>query len=700
MKQVVQPLSGGAVRVVDVPRPIAGPTDVLVRTTASLISAGTERAVTSLAQSSLLSKARARPDLVRQVVRKARADGVREAVTAVRNRLGGELPLGYSAAGVVEEVGSAVAGVTPGALVATGSAGHGEYQVVPGLLCAPVPDGVAPEHAAFATVASIALHGFRLAGVDAGSTVAVVGLGLVGQLAARLARAAGCRVVGVDVAELPIERAGAAGVLALRDKGQDTTEAIVRWAGGAGVDAVLVTAADRSSAIVQRVPALCRDRATVVIVGDVGMDLSRRDLYEKELTVRVARSYGPGRYERSYEEWGVDYPPGQVRWTEGRNQRAVLDLLSDGRLAVADLVTHRFTIDEAPQAYELIESRREPYLGVILDYPAVARPEAPIRLGGGRPVTGEPGVGLIGAGAFASGVLLPAFTDAGFSRFVAVASASGLTARSVGERAGFARAVSGGDAVIDDPDVGIVVIATAHDAHGPLAAQALAAGKSVWCEKPLALTDDELEAVEAAWRSGGGVLFVGFNRRFSPAVERVRGHLSAGSGPVVITYRANAGPVPADHWYRDRRQGGRLLGEVCHFVDTCAAIAGDIVDVQAFASAGGELLLADDFVLCLRHADGSLSTISYAAGGHHSVEKERVEVLGRGRSAVIVDYREVVLDGKAEKLGAQDKGHRAAVAAFRAAVLSGDQRRSFGLDASRAVLRAAGSLGRSPSGEG
>ncbi|MGH9228826.1 MAG: bi-domain-containing oxidoreductase [Acidimicrobiales bacterium] len=700
MKQVVQPLSGGAVRVMDVPRPVAGATEALVRTRVSLISAGTERALASLAQSNLLAKARARPDLVRQVVRKARADGVRDTVAAVRGRLGGDLPLGYSACGVVEEVGEAVLGVAPGSLVATGSAGHAEYQAVPGLLCAPVPEGVEPGQAAFATIGSIALHGFRLAGVDAGSTVAVIGLGLVGQMASRLALAAGCRVVGLDVAPLPLERATAAGVLALHDESEATTEAVRRWAGHGGVDAVLVAAGDRSSQILQRAPGLCRDRATIVVVGDVGMDLSRRDLYEKELSVRVSRSYGPGRYERSYEEWGVDYPAGQVRWTEGRNQAAVLDLLARGRLVVDDLITHRFHIDDAAAAYRLIEERSEPYLGVLVEYPADARPEVPVRLSDSRAGSGEPGVGMIGAGAFASGVLVPALRDAGFCRFVSVTSASGLTARRVGERTGFEQAVSGVDAVIADPEVEVVVIASTHNSHGALATQALEAGKSVWCEKPLALNVEELDAVGEALRRGGGVLFVGFNRRFSPAVARVREHFAGGAGPLVITYRVSAGPVSAGHWYGDRRQGGRLLGEVCHFVDTCAAIAGNVVDVVAFGSTGGELLLADDFVVALRHADGSLSTISYAAGGDSGVEKERVEVLGRGHSAVISDYRSVILDGKPEKGGRQDKGHRAAVAAFREAVLAGDPSRSVGFESSRVVLAAAASLGRRESGDG
>jgi predicted dehydrogenase len=448
----------------------------------------------------------------------------------------------------------------------------------------------------------------------------------------------------------------------------------------------------------RRAPEFCRDRAVMVVVGDVGMDLSRRDLYQKELTVRVARSYGPGRYDRSYEDWGVDYPAEQVRWTEGRNQRAVLDLLATGRLKVDDLITHRFPIDRAEQAYELIETRSEPFVGIVLEYPVTARPESAIRLAPAPKLLGSSGkgVGLVGAGAFASGVLLPAFAAAGFDRFVSIASASGLTARGVGERKGFEKAVSGAEGVIEDPDVDVVVVATAHDSHAEITARALAAGKAVWCEKPLALTVDDLASVEDAQRIGGGVLFVGFNRRFSPSVFRVREHFAGGTGPLVITYRVNAGQVPDDHWYRDRRQGGRLLGEVCHFVDTCAAIAGDIVDVHAFAAGNGELLLGDDFTVCLRHVDGSLSTISYAAGGHRSTEKERVDILGRGRSAVIGDFREVVLDGERERLKGQDKGHASAVKAFRDLIDTGGPNPSFGISSSQAILSAAATLGLAP----
>ena len=701
MKQVVQPVAGGPVRVIDVPRPVIGPTEVLVQTAASIVSAGTERAVTALAQSSLLAKARARPDLVRQVIKKARTEGVSQAARAVKVRLGDDVPLGYSAAGIAVEVGEAVAGVAPGQLVATGGAGranHADFQAVPALLCSAVPEGVPPTDAAFATVASVALHGLRLGEVGPGGKVVVIGLGLLGQLAVRLAQASGCDVAGIDVAEGPVERARQTGALGLVEAGDDTTKAIVEWSRGRGADAVLLMAATKSSAVAARATEICRDRASVVVVGDVGLELDRRPFYERELTLRFARSYGPGRHDRSYEEWGVDYPAGLVRWSEGRNQEAVLDLLAGGRLEVADLVTHRFAIADAADAYELVESRSEPFVGIAFDYPNAPAVEEPIILKPPRS-NAAPGVGLVGAGAFASGVLIPAFKQAGFERFVAVASASGLSARRMAERAGFEKAVSGADAVIEDPDVDVVVIATPHDTHATFAARALRAGKHVFCEKPLVLTMDELDDVEAAWRESGRVLFVGFNRRYSEPVNLVREHFDSGSGPLVITYRVNAGKLPASHWYHDRRQGGRLLGEVCHFIDTCAALVNSaLTDVNAMSSGtAGDLLLHDELLISLRYADGSLASVSYASDGCSTTPKERVEVLGRGRTAVIDDFRSLALDGRSVPVKVRGKGHEAAVRTFRGLVSTADTVQADPITSTSTTLAAAAALRRTTS---
>jgi predicted dehydrogenase/threonine dehydrogenase-like Zn-dependent dehydrogenase len=736
VKSVVQPIKGGPVEVLDVPRPIPEPTEVLVRTLASVISPGTERAVTKLAQSSLLAKARARPDLVRQVVRKARTDGLAATAQSVRGRLAEDLPLGYSAAGEVVEVGSAVSGPRVGQLVATGGAGkanHAEFQAVPGLLCVSVPNGVPAKDAAFTTVASIALHGLRLAEVGPGSKVVVIGLGLVGQLAARLGMAAGCDVMGIDPAAHARITAAGSGVQALDELGEATTEQILSWSRGRGADAVLVCAASHSSAPVTRAPAVCRDRATIVIVGDVGLNLDRTPFYERELSLRFARSYGPGRYDMSYEAWGVDYPVGQVRWTEGRNFEAVLDLMAAGRLKVADLVTHCYDISDAAAAYELIDKRADPYLAIELTYPKpdaevpvlprrtvssasgsspssppatigpaipasrlpltgvppVSSPSGPLALASspsseppasGTPSAGAPaGIGWIGAGAFSTGTLLPAFRRAGFKRFVAVTSAGGVTAQRAADRYHFDKAVSGTFPVIDDPDVGIVVIATPHDTHAELTVLALKDGRHVWCEKPVALSIDELTQVEAAWEASERQLMIGFNRRWSPAVLPAQVALAGMASPKFLVYRVAAGPVPDGHWYTDRRQGGRILGEVCHFVDTAQALIGADIEETVSGLAGdrhgrgggdGRVVPGNDAVVSLRFADGSLATICYGSA-LPKAGKEWIEVTSGSHRLVIDDFRSLKMDGKTLWRGRQDKGHRACAAAFRQAATGG-----------------------------
>lgn len=695
MKQVVQSTSGGEPRLVEVPRPQIGPTEVLVQTEVSIISAGTERAVTHLAASSLLSKARARPDLVRKVIQKAKDEGVRSTLENVRNRLQSEIPLGYSASGITLEVGEAVAGIRPGQLVATGGAGkanHAEFQAVPGLLCAAVPEGVSPASAAFSTIASIALHGLRLADLSPGAHVVIVGLGLVGQLAARLAQASGYLVAGIDVGAFQTKRAAASGILALEERGAETTAALLEWTRGLGADAVIVTASSPSSDPIRRCPEICRDRGIIVVVGDVALDLERTPLYERELSLRFARSYGPGRYERSYEEWGVDLPPGFVRWSEGRNMTAILDLIAAGRLEVEDLVTHRFGIDQAPAAYRLLSSKEEPYLAIALTYPAEKPHVAPqTPRSRARPGSAaEPGVGLIGAGSFAQATLVPALKNAGFQRFVSVSSAHGLSAARVAASSGFDSIAQSPQEVIEDPGVDLVVIATPHSSHAAFTSAALRAGKNVYCEKPLALTHEELNEVEGALHESGRILFVGFNRRWSPPVATVRSHIAARPGAVVIDYLVNAGPVPEGHWYEDRREGGRLLGEVSHFIDTCSAITGAApTSVDAVASGPGELLLSDSFSVALSYPGGTLASISYAAHGHPSTSKETIRILGQGHSLTIDDFRQVIVDGERTRLPRQDKGHQRQMEVLRDALSSGAFAAEIFLATSKAALDAA-----------
>ena len=673
MKQIVQSLRDGTLRVIDTPAPSVGPTEVLVATRRSVISSGTERAVRKLASASLLAKARARPELVRQVIAKARVDGVQSTLSSVRNRLDDQMTLGYSAAGTVVAVGGSVDGVRPGDRVATAGVGHGELQLVPMGLCAKVPDGVADDEAAFATIASIALHGLRLAELGPGACVCVIGLGLLGQLAVRLAVASGYRAFGIDIRPDLVERARAAGAEAAVESGSATTALVKAWSRGRGADAVLMTAATASSEPMRRAPAVLRDRGRIVVVGDVGLELERTPLYEHEISVVVARSYGPGRYDRSYEDWGVDYPIGHVRWTVARNLEAVLDLLATGRLSVDDLVSHRYDIGDAEQAYASLSSGTGA-LAVQLTYGrSVDELMAPTRFTISARRTGVGGVGMIGAGLYAKVTLLPAMKEAGFDRLATVASKTGLSARLLAEKAGFERVAPSVDALLGDPDVDTVFVASSHDSHASLVTDALKAGKHVFCEKPLTLTEPELDEVIAGWAAAPGQLVVGFNRRYSPAIATIRELVAGSARPPVMVVRVNAGRLGESHWYNDRTQGGRLLGEASHFVDTCGAIAASPVkSVQVIALSDRELLLTDNFVITISYESGAMATIVYTTEGHASTPKESIEVLVDGHTAFVDDFRAVTVDGKTTKYAKQDKGHVAELRAFRRLVRFGE----------------------------
>ena len=695
MKQVVQQASGGDVRVIDVPVPTIGPTEVLVRTVVSTVSAGTEAAMMSLAQSSLASKAKARPDLVRQVIAKAKQDGVAATTRAVRARLDDLIPLGYSAAGEAVEVGEAVRGIAPGDLVATGGAGranHAEYQSVPGNLCVRIPDGVSVENASFSTIASIAMHGIRQAEATAGEFVAVIGAGLIGRLTLRLARASGLFAYAVDISDDAVRWCIEDGFEASVSS-ERTSSSVRSWSHGRGADAVIITAAGRDSSAVEQAMTLCRDRGRIVVVGDVQLDIDRRQFYEHELELRIARSYGPGRYERSFEEYGIDYPAQYIRWTEQRNMESVLDFMRLGRVTFDDLVTHTFPIEKAPDAYRMIRDRSEPYTAIQLTCSRQhARPNAPRARTESRAPAGTR-LGVIGAGTFTRGVLLPALRAAGFSEVVKVASGSGLSAAHLAETASATKGAGTTDEVLSDPDVDCLVIATPHSSHAELIVAGLNAGKSVFTEKPLALTFDELDKIEGALETASGMLFAGFNRRWSAPIRRARTVIAATGSPSMINYRVNAGPVPDGHWYEDRREGGRLIGEICHFVDTCEYLAGQpAASVNALASAETETLLSESFIVSLRYPNGSLATISYGAGGHPQTPKERIEIMNGGHTIVVDDFRTLSIDGETTRLRGQDKGHRGEARSFFELVSTGDTSGCSGISAMRTTLLAAAAL--------
>ena len=683
MKQVTQRLRDGEIEVLEVPAPVLGPDGVIIDVRASLLSAGTERNKVETGRKNLIGKARARPDQVRSVIDKARRDGLRATADAVRARLDEPSPLGYSAAGVVTEVGTRVRGIAPGDRVACGGATavHAELVHVPGNLCVRLPDEVSFTDGAFTTVGSIALHAVRQADVRLGERVAVIGLGLEGQLAAQLLEAAGCRVVGIDLSgELVAlaERLGAIDYGTVR--GSFDREAPPQEA--SDCDAVLVTAATRSDDPIELAAELCRDRGRVVVVGDVGLTLPRAPYYEKEIELRLSRSYGPGRYDREYEERGLDYPVGYVRWTERRNMEAFVNLVADKKVDVAPLIASRVPLDEAPTAYErLLGTDGASPLGIVLEYePAPSSEANTFRSTRERAATLTPAsptvAGVIGAGSFAQRILIPSLASAGFE-LSKVASAGGVSAGSAAERFRFGSATTA-EEIIGDPAIGLVVVATRHSTHAGLASAALRAGKAVFVEKPPALTPSELQELRAAWWESGRALAVGFNRRHAPLARTLRAHIT-GHGPVQLVYRVKPDPLPADHWLLDPDSGGGpLVGEGCHFIDLACWITGSLPDRVACTVPAGPnapIAASEHFTVTLEFGDGSLATIIYGASGASVVEKEHLEVHSGDRSAVLTDFRRLTLyTGRQKKVKGgrrQDKGHAEQFAHLRSALEAG-----------------------------
>jgi predicted dehydrogenase len=677
MKQVLQSYKTGQLSLADVPSPGVEPGAVLVLTTRSLVSTGTERMTMNLAKKSLLGKAKDRPDLVRKLIARAARDGVVAAVEAAQRKLDQPLPLGYSCAGRVIAVGDGVTDIPVGARVACAGAkiaNHAEVNLVPRNLCVLVPEGVDDETAAFVTLGAIALQGVRQAAPTLGETFAVIGLGLIGQLAAQLLKAAGGRVVGVDLDPRKVEMAKSLGADTALGRNDNVHAAVQALTAGRGVDGVVITAATSSNDPVVLAGELCRDRGRVVAVGAVGMDVPRRPYYDKELTLLQSRSYGPGRYDPVYEEMGVDYPIGYVRWTEQRNMEAFLDQCASGRVRVTPLVSHRFAIAEAEAAYAIISSGGDP-LGIMLSYPATATPARTVNVTGETTQTrasarGRLRVGFAGAGAFAAGTLLPGLQKLERARLQSIASARGYSARHLADKFGFAQATSEFSELLS-ADMDAVFIATRHNLHAQQASAALRAGKHVFVEKPLALDVDELQEVMAARRTSGRVLLVGYNRRFSPMARQIQAMFSARRGPLVMHYRVNAGPLPRDSWIYDPSVGGgRIVGEGCHFVDLLTYFAG-APPTEVFARAAaprGESRPDENVILDLAFGDGSVGSLHYVASGDPVAGKERVEVLGDGACAYLEDFRllDVHQDGKqriTRKL-TQDKGHEAELRAF------------------------------------
>jgi predicted dehydrogenase/threonine dehydrogenase-like Zn-dependent dehydrogenase len=678
VKQIFQNLSTGETEIVDAPAPQARRNSLLIDTTVSLISTGTERMLVDFGKSGLVAKVRSQPEKVRQVLDKVTTDGLITTVDAVRSKLGQPIPLGYCNVGVVRDAG--VEGFKVGNRVVSNGP-HSDVVSVPRNLCATIPDSVTDEAASFTVVASIGLQGLRLAQPTLGEAFVVTGVGLIGLLTVQMLRAQGCRVLAIDFDATKLELARSFGAETCNPSaGEDPVAAGMVFSRGHGVDGVIVTASTKSSDPITQAAQMCRKRGRIVLVGVTGLELNRADFYDKELSFQVSCSYGPGRYDPDYEEGGQDYPLGFVRWTEQRNFEAVLDMLAAGALDVAPLISYRVPFDDASRAYEFLSTDKAA-LGILLTYGheteqrhlrSIDLAEMPVA------ALGKAVVGFVGAGNYASRILIPAFKAAG-ATLLSIASAGGVNAVVHGRRTGFAQATSDTDGLIANPEINTVAIVTRHNSHARLTVQALRAGKHVFVEKPLALTYDELKEVKEAYTESGTHLMVGFNRRFAPQVQKMKRLLDAVTAPKCFVMVMNAGAIPADHWTQDPAAGGgRIIGEACHYIDLMRFLAGTpITSVQArrMGYTNAEAVTEDKASITLGFEDGSFGTIHYLANGGASFAKERVEVFVAGRTLQLDNF--LNLRGfnwpgfKKQNFWRQDKGQTSCAAAFVKAIEAG-----------------------------
>ncbi len=690
MKQILQSLKTGHTEVANVPCPTVQRGQLLVRSSNTLVSAGTERMLVEFGKANWVEKARQQPDKVRMVLDKIKTDGLMPTVEAVFNKLDQPLPLGYCNVGVVMHVGAAVSGfAVDDRVVSNGK--HAEVVSVPLNLCARVPDNVPNEEAAFTVLGAIALQGIRLAQPTLGETVVVTGLGLIGLVAVQLLRAHGCRVLGLDFDsnKLALAKSFGAEVVDLA-AGQDPVAAALAYSRGRGVDAVIITASTNSNEPVHHAALMCRKRGRIVLVGVTGLELSRADFYEKELSFQVSCSYGPGRYDPSYEEKGNDYPVGFVRWTEQRNLEAVLDMMADGRLDVKPLISHRFALDRTEDAYALVGGAG-PSLGILLQYPGVeVQADAVLRqttvqlVAMSDPIRGHNDsqrgavLGFVGSGNYATAVLIPAFKAAG-ARLKTVASSGGVSGLHAWRKFGFEATTTDTASVLSDAQINAVAVSTRHDSHAGLVLQALAAGKHVFVEKPLCLTLGELEAIQEAVvrrdvATRAPMVMVGFNRRFAPQVQKISALLKGVTGPKSFVMTVNAGAIPATHWTQDPQVGGgRIIGEACHFIDLLRFLAG--ARIASHQVTHMDSPTADSVSISLKFEDGSMGVVHYLAEGSKAFPKERLEVFAAGRVLQLDNFRKLRGFGwpgfSKMNLWRQDKGQKACAAAFVLAIAAG-----------------------------
>lgn len=687
MKQILQDMAKGGSSIVVAPAPQATKNHLVISTTISLISAGTERMLVDFGNASLLQKARKQPEKVKMVLEKVQTDGLMTTLEAVQSKLAQPLPLGYSNVGVVNAVGKGVTGFKVDDRVVSNGP-HADVVRVPKNLCALIPDNVSDEEASFTVVASIGLQGIRLAEPTLGEAFVVTGVGLIGLLTVQLLRAQGCRVLAIDFDDSKLELAKQFGAEVCNPgRGEDPVAVGMAFSRGNGVDGVIITASTKSSDPVTQAARMSRKRGRIVLVGVTGLELNRADFYEKELTFQVSCSYGPGRYDANYEDKGNDYPYAFVRWTEQRNFEAILDMMASGQLDVKPLITHRFKFEDAAQAYELLTSDKST-LGILLQYQSEAstRHEKTITLNNEATFeASKPVVGFVGAGNYASRMLIPAF-KAGGAQLHTIATSGGINGVTHGEKTGFAKTTTDTSSMISDPEINTVAIVTRHNSHAHFVSESLNAGKNVFVEKPLAVTREELAEVEDTYYSRASaaaapILMVGFNRRFSPQVKKMKELLSSVKEPKSFMMTMNAGAIPADHWTQDNEVGGgRIIGEACHFIDLMRYLAdSEIVSVQCrrMGDVDSVEITEDKAAIILGFADGSFGTIHYLANGAANFPKERVEVFAAGRVLQLDNFRKLKGFGwpgfSKMNLWKQDKGQTDCAAAFLNAIESGKE---------------------------
>ncbi len=681
MEQLTQKLKDGETKIVEVPYPQLGPKMVLVRNHYSVISAGTEGATANSARKSLLAKAKERPQQVKQVLDVLKKQGPVQTYRAVTKKLEAYSPCGYSSAGVVMEIGEGVTEFAPGDKVAcagVGYASHAEVVAVPVNLCVKLSPDADLMYSAYNTLGAIALQGVRQADLTLGSNVLVIGLGLIGLLAAQFCRASGCRVIGMDVSEGVVARSGNLVDLSIARNAAGVEERILNFTQGRGVDAVIIAAATSSLDPVNFAGKVARRKANVIILGAVPTGFDREDYYKKELTLKMSCSYGPGRYDLNYEEKGLDYPAEYVRWTEKRNMEAFQQLILDGKVDLKSLTTHKFPFAEAGKAYDMIVNKSEPFTGIILEYDVQKElTRKAIQIDNTQHQTNAAaGVAFIGAGSYAQGNLLPNLpkNDPKVQR-ITVLTNSGTTSRRVAERFGFSGCTDSEKDILDNPQVNTVFVATRHDSHAEYVLKALQHGKNVFVEKPLAMNEEQLAAIEEAYQASGKQLMVGFNRRFAPMAIKLKKAL--GTGPMSMIYRVNAGMIPGGSWIQDLEiGGGRIIGEGCHFIDFMSFICGSL-PVKVYASAIPDPQNFNDTVnINIEFANGSTGVVAYYANGSKSLSKEYFEAHHAGRSAVLKDFRELEIYGRRpekDKSWSQNKGQAKMVADFIDSVCNGGE---------------------------